>query len=272
MKIRIRRHPLVAFCIIAFGWTWGWDAVFFVFDLWDAIPVSIPRVWGPAIAAVVVIWASEVSLYNWTRTRLNWRVPPQLFLIALLVPLVITNVQPVVESIGGGSVMYDPPAAIYFLFVFIAFNGVLLGGTEELGWRGVVQPRLQQRMSVFTASLAIGVIWWAWHLPLFFTGNPNFSFDVAPFVSYTLFVWGSSVVFGAFFNLSQGNVLPVMVMHATVNAGAFLVADGGILEGSQLVPLLVGSGLWWALAGILLVLYGRSMTPKAVIEPLDPLS
>lgn len=265
----IRRHALVAFGLVAFGWTWGWDATFFAFDLWDAIPISVPRVWGPAIAAVVVMWAGEASLREWVRRRLDWRVSPRYVLIALAVPTFITNVQPVVESLGGGSVVYDPPAAIYLLFAFIAVNAVLLGGTEELGWRGVVQPRLQQRMSVFASGLVVGAVWLVWHLPLFFTGNPNYSFEPAALLAYALTVLGSSVVLGALVNATEGNVLPAIVMHASVNAGAFLGATGGLLEGSSLVPLLVGSGLWWVLAGILVASYGPSMTPKPDVEPLE---
>lgn len=257
----IRKRVLLAFGLIAFGWTWVWDAIFFAFDLWGTIPVSIPRVWGPAIAAIVVIWASEISLRRWVHRRLDWRVSPWLFLVALVVPLSITNAQPVVESIAGGSIVYDPPAAVSLMGVFVVINMFVLGGTEEIGWRGVVQPRLQNRLSVFSAGLAIGIVWWAWHLPLFFTGDPNYSLEFLPFLSYTLFVLGASTVFGALVNRAEGRVLPVMLMHASTNLGAVIAADGGLLEGSPLVPVVVGAGLWWALAGLLVVQYGLSMTP-----------
>ena len=271
----IREHNLLAFGLIAFGWTWGWDGIFYVLGLWELIPVSIPRVWGPAIAAVIIIWASDISLRTWIRRRLDWRVPPGLFLLALMIPLFITNVQPVVEALGGGSLVYNPPVAVdpavafALAVVFVVVNMFVLGGTEEIGWRGIMQPRLQHQMSVFTAGLTIGAVWWAWHLPLFFTGDPNYSLEIEPFLSYTLFVLGSSTVLGAFVNLTEGNVLPVMLMHASVNLGAFIAADGGILEGSALVPLLVGAGLWWILAGLLIARYGLSMTPKSDLTPLS---
>lgn len=265
----IRKRVLLAFGLVAFGWTWSWDAIFFAFELWGTIPVSVPRVWGPAIAAVVVIWASEVSLREWVHRRLDWRISPWPFLVALLVPLSITNVQPVAEAIGGGTVVYDPPAVVYLMGVFVVVNMFVLGGTEEIGWRGVVQPRLQNRLSVFTAGLAVGVVWWAWHLPLFFTGDPNYSLEPMPFLSYTLFVLGASIVFGALLNRTEGNVLPVMLMHASSNLGAVVTADGGLLDGSPLVPVLVGAGLWWALAGLLVARYGLSMTPAPDLSPLS---
>lgn len=98
-------HTLPVFCLAAFGWTWLWDAVFFVFDLRNAVPVSIPRVWGPAIAAGIGIWSSDVPVRTWLRRRLDRRVPPAFLVIAVLVPIFITNVQPVVESLGGGTIV-----------------------------------------------------------------------------------------------------------------------------------------------------------------------
>ena len=257
----IQEHPLLAFIFIAFGWTWAWDAVFIAFDLWGTVQVSIPRVWGPAIAAFVVIWASNVSLRRWLHRRLNWRVSTWLFLVALLIPLFITNVQPVVEALGGGSLVYAFPGPLYLAVLFIIVNMFVLGGSEELGWRGVVQPRLQNQMSVFTTGLVIGVFWWAWHLPLFVTGHPAFPLELTHFLTFTVFVLGSSPVIGALVNFTHGHVLPVMLMHATTNLGAFFAAQGGLLEGSPLVPLIVGAGLWWGIAGLLIARYGLSMSP-----------
>ena len=244
LRSLIQSRPIASFFLLAFGWTFAWDGLFFLFDLWEEIPVSIPRVWGPLIAGVVVMWASERSVRSWISRIFEWRIRPAFFGIALLVPITITNLQPILEGLGGGTVAYDPPAGIHMLALWIALNMVLLGGTEEIGWRGVLQPRLQEKTSVFITGLVIGVLWWAWHLPLFFTGDPAFSFDAVSFTSYTLFVLGASVVFGAFVNWTAGSILPVMLMHAAVNPAPFMAGSGGVLDGSWVVPILLGAGLW----------------------------
>lgn len=268
MRTWIRDHPLLSFCIITFGWTWAWDGVFIAFDLWGTLQVSIPRVWGPAIAAIVVIWASDVPLRRWFHQRLHWRISPWFMLIALIVPLFITNIQPIVEAIGGGEVEYVFPGPLYLAIIFVVVNMFFLGGSEELGWRGIAQPRLQKHMSVATASLIIGALWWAWHLPLFFVGHPAYPLEVTHVITYTVFILGASLVFGAFVNLTDGYLLPLMLMHATANLGAFISADGGLLEGSPLVPLLVGAGLWWIIAGVLIARYGLSMSSNADLAPI----
>ena len=41
---------------------------------------------------------------------------------------------------------------------------------EELGWRGVLQPALEQRVGPWKATLAVGAIWAYWHLPVNLAG------------------------------------------------------------------------------------------------------
>ncbi|MGF1505703.1 MAG: CPBP family intramembrane glutamic endopeptidase [Anaerolineae bacterium] len=40
--------------------------------------------------------------------------------------------------------------------------------SEELGWRGYAIDALLKDNTVVLASLILGVVWWAWHIPLFF--------------------------------------------------------------------------------------------------------
>ena len=45
---------------------------------------------------------------------------------------------------------------------------------EEPGWRGFALPRLQRRHSPLVATLMLGVVVAAWHLPLVFLSEENF--------------------------------------------------------------------------------------------------
>lgn len=265
LQRHINQHPFATFVLIAFGWSWGWDVLYYSFGWWNTLPVTFPRQWGVPIAALIVIGAGDVSIQCWFKRTFQWRVRPSLYLVALLVPLFITNVQPVLRALGGGSVIYSPPAALPLVALFLFANMFLLGGIEEVGWRGFLQPRLQERSSVLTAGLIIGVLWLGWHLSLFL-GHRNFAPELIPFLQYTIFILGASVVLGVVVNLTDGSVLPVMLMHASTNVGALLEGSGGILDG-PLVPL-IGAGLWWLIALALIILYGRSMTLEPQITSL----
>jgi hypothetical protein len=155
-----------------------------------------------------------------------------------------------------------PPGPLSLILLFLFANAFVLGGIEEVGWRGFLQPRLQERTSVLPAGLAIGMVWWAWHLPLFL-GYRNFVLEPVPFRTYTTFVIGASVVFAAFVNLAEGSVLPLMVMHVMANVSAFIEGSGGTLDGSARLALVVGSGSWWLLVVALVILFGRSMMPES---------
>lgn len=269
VRALVRQHQLVVFVLVAFGWTWSWDAIYYFLGWWETLPVTFPRQWGLPIATVVVLWASDGSLRTWRKRALDWRVHPGLYLIALLVPFVISTVEQVVRALGGGTLAYAPPAPLPVIALFLVANVVLLGGVEELGWRGFLQPRLQERTSVLTAGLGIGALWWAWHLPLFFSGKAAYSLDPVPLLTYTSFIIGASTVLGALVNFTDGRLLPVMLMHASINVGALLEGSGGLLAGSQLVPLVVGSGLWWLIVAVLVRRYGRTMVPKSTVEPVS---
>jgi uncharacterized protein len=45
---------------------------------------------------------------------------------------------------------------------------ILLGGLEELGWRGILQPKLEKLVNYLPSVLIVGVIWSIWHFPLWF--------------------------------------------------------------------------------------------------------
>lgn len=266
LRARIDRHQLVTFVLIAFGWSWTWDVLYYSFGWWETVPTTFPRQWGVPLGALVVIWASDTRLRTWLRHIGHWRLHPGLYLTAVVVPFAITNAQPVVRALGGGSLRYAPPAELHLILLFVLANAFLLGGIEEIGWRGYLQPQLQDRTSLLTASIVVGILWWAWHLPLFL-GHPNFTPEPLFILQYTAFVVGASVVFGSFVNATGGRVLPLMLMHATTNLGPLFAGSGGVFDGSELLSLVVGSGAWWLIAIILVVAYGQSMLPDITNNP-----
>lgn len=260
---RIAAHPVPAFLAVAFAWTWAWDGLFFAFGWWKSAVVVAPRQWGLPIAAVLVLWAGDGKVRSWGK-RVLALPRPVLLVGAVLVPLAITNGQPAVRALGGGTLRYDPPGSLAAMVLFVLANAVLLGGTEEFGWRGYLQPRLQSRLSVTSTSLVVGGLWWLWHLPLFFAPSVGYSLSPVPLATYTTFVLGAALVLGALVNAAEGSVLPAVAMHACINLGPVLAGTGGWLAGAEWLPLLVGSGAWWLIALVLFARYGRSMAPQRV--------
>jgi membrane protease YdiL (CAAX protease family) len=128
---------------------------------------------------------------------------------------------------------------------------------EELGWRGFALPRLSRPVGVGAASLAIGVIWAVWHLPLFLI--PGTGSDGQSFFVYLLHVVAISVALGWLYWRSSGSLFLPMLLHAAVNN------LGGLVPGAlpYRVPVFsfeASAISWMALAvswGIAAVLLGH---------------
>jgi membrane protease YdiL (CAAX protease family) len=93
-------------------------------------------------------------------------------------------------------------------------------------------------MSPFRASLVIGALWAAWHIPVLL-GR-----DVVSIIAFIILAFGLSFVFTFLFRGSGGSLIPVLIYHATQNWE----------EGFETIfPNLVNSD--WELVSTLLTLF-----------------
>lgn len=112
-----------------------------------------------------------------------------------------------------------------FAFFAAFLVGALLdegGLLEELGWRGYLLPLLVDKLrNPLLASIAIGALWAAWHLPreitLLFTEEGNF----IRFLLKQLEVFSSgiavSIIITFFVIKAGGSVLPAIMIHGLAN-------------------------------------------------------
>jgi CAAX protease family protein len=100
---------------------------------------------------------------------------------------------------------------------------------EELGWRGYALPRLAKRLGLGPASLVIGVIWAAWHLPFFVIASDKTG---QSFPVYALAVTATSVALAWVYWQTGGSLLLTMLMHAAVNNTKDIVPSATAAAGS----------------------------------------
>ncbi len=212
----------------------------------------------PGIAAVVVVARSQgrAGLRSWLGRCLQWRFGWLRMLLALALPVLVIGLAAVIHLALGGTLPESPAkghvllAAMNFVLVF------LIGGPlgEEFGWRGYAQPAMQARWGWRRASLALGVVWAAWHLPLFYGSGTVQSH--LPFGLYAISAVPSSVVFAWLFNQTGGSVLPVLALHTSVNAGFLIIPVMVMPDGSNLRPF------QWTV-GILVLVAVMLLTPRS---------
>lgn len=218
------------FIILTYIWSGIFGILAIVIDLpHDAAPVLALRVLhglGPMIMAIM--------LTNWTqdegRRREYWkrvidvkRVRPRWWAVLLLtVPMVSGTAAFTDILLGGRGGFIEPrfqssPFSLLPFAVFTLFFGPL---PEELGWRGFALERMQARFSALVSSLVLGVVWWLWHLPLFFVrGSYQHGLGVGTtafwFFMFTIIF--QSIVMTWIFNNTSYSTLVAILFHFMVN-------------------------------------------------------
>jgi membrane protease YdiL (CAAX protease family) len=217
-----------------------------VLTITPSLPVSIGLgTLGPLLACYLT---HRLQTGNWRavlllpaeKLRLAW-----LFLGPALVAFCWFVVFPCLASKGSPmSWRWHPGALSAVLGAMFGLN--LLAGPlfEEFGWRGFLQSRLQELFAPWFAAVCVGLMWAAWHLPLFFVSGWT---SASPLV-FLLIMTGLSVVMALGFNAS-GRLVPVAIlMHSAFNASPRALGD--YLQGVALRDY--PSGDWLIAASFLL--------------------
>jgi membrane protease YdiL (CAAX protease family) len=127
----------------------------------------------------------------------------------------------------------------------LAARTFLGGGLgEELGWRGFALPALERRWSPLIASLLIGGVWLVWHVPAYLLDPAS---QEIPFAIFGAFVLASSVVLTFVYDATGGELLPVVFLHASLNASAELMQVAGLNaaeERAAVVGVTLALGAW----------------------------
>jgi membrane protease YdiL (CAAX protease family) len=242
----VRAHPVVAFYALAFPLSWR---AYLVALVRPGGELGLDP-YGPLVAAVVVtaVAGGLEGLKSWARSLVRWRAGAWLYAFALGVPLVLTLVG-IGANIALGAT--PPPAekwagwpTLPIVFFFVMVLGGPLG--EEPAWRGLALARVAERRPMLQASLAVGVVWFAWHLPLLLAREgelwPGF-----------IGILSASVVFGWLYQRSNGVVLLPLLMHTAQNTFGGELA-GPMFQGADLTRMAWIRGALYAATALVLVL------------------
>lgn len=122
----------------------------------------------------------------------------------------------------------NKPISILSILINLPFL-IVLGGLEELGWRGILQPKLEKVVNYLPSVLIVGVIWGIWHLPLWFMkGTIQTSF---PFGLYLFSVIIISSSFATLYKYTN-NLFFCVLGHAWFNRciGLAVYVDNGAFQ------------------------------------------
>ncbi|MEU1291262.1 CPBP family intramembrane glutamic endopeptidase [Streptomyces sp. NPDC005840] len=229
----LARHPVTWFFALAFGLSWlawtpyilsgnglgVWHFTFPGGGLGSQLLGVLPGAYlGPIASALLVTGVSEgrAGLRAWRRRMTSFRVG-WLWYAAVLVAVPAALTLSTAALSGTGPVL--PSAAVLVAYLpGLVLQMVTTGLAEEPGWREFAMPRLQHRHGALRATLIVGPLWGAWHLPLFLTewgGGPHVGLlEPVEFLATTV---AFSVVMTWLFNRSGESMPLVMLLHTSVN-------------------------------------------------------
>lgn len=249
----MRKHPLVAFFVLAYLLTW------WIYPLLSYSPLlGIFGLFGPALAAIIMaaVTDGKAGVKALLSRVVRWRVGLPWYVVALGLPTVLSLVTAGLSYLLGvsESVQVGVFTGIE-LVLFVAVVG------EELGWRGYALPLLLEKRSTLTASLILGVLWGLWHLPTFLVpGTPQYGLPLSAFVLLTI---EYSILMTWVFLHTRGSVMIATLFHGAINVsqGLFL----GNVEGATRYWLLsVVYGVAAVVAAVVLGLKAQSVSRSQI--------
>jgi membrane protease YdiL (CAAX protease family) len=227
-----------ALLIDALGLTPG----FGMFALWMSTPAVA------TLIMLLVVTREGYSKEGWKSLGLH-RLGLSVWWIAFGVSLIVT--------VAATAIVWATPLASFrvpeigivdtiidFFFVLIVFTPTFILA-EEIGMRGYLLPKLLP-LGQKRALLLVGLVWGAWHLPLFYLTSLFPTGDALIFVPLVVAtIVAASFLFG-YFRIYTGSVWPGAIAHAVHNGlvdtlkaltatsypvlvNLYLVGDNGIL-------------------------------------------
>lgn len=285
-------RPVPWFLALAFGWTWTWVMLAALtragrldLPMRGDLGVLFAR-YGPALAALVCLGlgGGVREVRGLLGRLLELRVAPGWLLLALGmdIPLYLA-------AFALGS-RFDPR--------FPAVDGALLGSLpglwltgfaasfltsglgEELGWRGLLLPRLLRRWTPLTASLMLTPVISLWHLNADLVtrglngGWPVFLAAHLPALAGRLaLTLPSECIFTLLYLRGRGSLLLMAAAHAAINA-SYGWADACLPEKPPRFWLLYGGLLWcvglWAAVRLAREPAGGTTAAAARVTPPSP--
>lgn len=246
----IRRHPLVAFFVLAYAASWlawlpyvlsgdGLGVLNFRFPklLGDSqIPGVLPGAYlGPLGSALVVsaVTGGRDGLRRWRQRLFRLRVGGWYWYPIVLIGVPVLLVGGTAALPGAAASLHAPSIAVAVAYLPLLVVQVLTTGmAEEPGWRDFALPLIQRRHGASLGTLILGLVWGCWHLPLFFTSwslggtRPDTTHWWITVGTFLLMAVAISYLITWVFNHTRESLPVALLLHASNNTVASLVLPG----------------------------------------------
>lgn len=196
----------------------------------------------PAISALILtrlIGGRGVTRNLWARLLL-WRAGWRWWMAAVVGQPILLVLAVLISNLVSDSKVTPEPLVSASAFIVNVIMLLIATLGEEIGWRGVALPGLQEQNSALKSSITLGLLWGVWHIPFWLLLDTFDQFGIGYLGLNLLFVVPLTIYITWFFNHSQQSLLLPVMLHlsfnimntillpVTLNISAFLIF--GVLE------------------------------------------
>lgn len=183
---------------------------------------------SPSLVATFFVWRNfniEQRREFWSRVFSPRRIKPMWWIITLIAVPAAMLLGVWVDSLLGGALpqmdyiymLKAQPTEIPIFIIMMLIGGPL---AEELGWRGLLLDSFQKKWSPVVSTLVLFLIWWLWHLPMFFLpGTTQYDWGLfgSMFWLFAMNVFLLTILMTLAHNANQRSVLAAILVHFSYN-------------------------------------------------------
>lgn len=194
----------------------------------------------PSIAAYIVVRKDKDTYRRLKAETVRFKTSIFWYIAIFLLPLAISGFSWIVNGLlqqQNGPFLREP------VFMIIGMLPVMIigGGSEEIGWRGLLLSKLLEKITPLKATLIVSLVWGIWHIPLWFLrGVPQYDTNFPEFLMGTFSLsFLLTIVY-----MATRSVFLCILLHALENAYLNIGLDSWISGPiSAWVNALLGLGI-----------------------------
>jgi len=270
----ITRHQILLFFLLTLAISWTIWIPATIAKLHGETTVLAPEGlgggiarWTPGLVAILLSFLvfGKIGIGKLFQAIKIWRVGLFWYIFALFFQIVIFYLGKTFDSLLGNhyevvsplNSVYGSQAALMApIVILFAFPGAF---AEELGWRGYVLQKLQNKLNALLSSIVVAIFWGAWHIPLLIYFGALGANDFAGYLLAMVNFIPVAIIYTWIYNNTKGSLLLVTLFHIGQQLSNNLL---GVL------PTYSDEALVWIVAIVIVAIEGAESLSRRATKPL----